>query len=361
VPARPIATAMLAGLVLVVTAGPTHAVVGGVHVDPASAPYVASLAVCTGSLIAPDRVLTAAHCTDDLAVGQRVTFAGGEVRHIARTANDYDYPRNLIANVDADDPHPFDAAVIELDHPVNDIAPIALATATNAAAYAAGTRATTYGYGVDGAHRQVGAGVLRSGAVEIHGDRDCESLLAQVDSADEFVAPQMLCTTDPDGRAPFVSGCFGDSGGPLVIAAPGVPPLEVGIDNWGVYCGAHDGDPENYADVAAVEAFATAATVRWQPLALARPTLRGTFDTGHTVFCTAPAYADPQPTKLVYSFDDHGVSVARPSTRRRFHIPSLLRDERLTCSVAAESAGGRTFSDESAAARIGAGRGTLHG
>ncbi len=335
-------------------------VIGGTRIAASAAPWVADLDICSASLIAPDRVLTAAHCAYALDIGDLVKLAGGEVRHIVRMANDYRFPHNLIANVTTSIPYPYDAAILELDAPVTDITAIRLAAPADTALYGPGTTAETYGFGVTNAERQSGSGALRRAVVRIHSDRDCLSLLAAIDPSDEFRALPMLCTTDPDATAPYASGCFGDSGGPLVVTAPDGTPLQVGVDNWGVACGEKHGDPENYTDVAVIQPFATAAAPVWQPRALDRPQLHGTVATGRTVFCTAPIYADPQPTRLLYRFAVDGLAIGRPSTTRRYVIPDALRHDTLTCAVAAETRGGRTFSEDSRAAFV-AGRAQLHG
>jgi hypothetical protein len=52
-----------AALALVLTATPAAAVSGGARAAIADAPYIAWLPEgCTGTLIAPDRILTAGHC-----------------------------------------------------------------------------------------------------------------------------------------------------------------------------------------------------------------------------------------------------------------------------------------------------------
>src|SRR4051795_8562138 len=80
--------APLFGVLLVCsTAVPAGAVVGGTPVDPATVPWFASLGGCGGTLVAPDRILTAAHCvygqTPDQFAGIEI---GGGVRKATRIA-----------------------------------------------------------------------------------------------------------------------------------------------------------------------------------------------------------------------------------------------------------------------------------
>ena len=59
-------------------AAPAHAVVGGDPVDPAAVPWFASVGGCGGTLVAPDRVVTAGHCVAGfpLEAFQAVAVAG---------------------------------------------------------------------------------------------------------------------------------------------------------------------------------------------------------------------------------------------------------------------------------------------
>lgn len=57
-----------ATLLLGVAAAPAHAVVGGHALKPSNAPWFVTAGICGGTLIAPDRVATAVHCTDPISL-----------------------------------------------------------------------------------------------------------------------------------------------------------------------------------------------------------------------------------------------------------------------------------------------------
>jgi hypothetical protein len=195
------ALAMLLALLAVIAP-----VVGGSPVGPDEFPDVVVVAgwtgLCSGTLIAPDLVLTAGHCAsiDPQAVlvgSLDYGIPGGELVPIA----------SVIAYPDWQ--HAYDVAVVVLSEPIANVAPRAIAMGCAPS---------------DGdAFRVVGFGLTDPAGSDA--STELETALVPIDDAD--------CTRDPACRAPIapdgelVAGghgadaCFGDSGGPLLVPADG--------------------------------------------------------------------------------------------------------------------------------------------
>ncbi|MFD9566432.1 S1 family peptidase [Streptomyces sp. NPDC059994] len=160
---------------------------------------------CGGTLIAPDKVLTAGHCLMNaaeprslLVVGGRsgLSSTGGQVRHIAKFKVAPDFNWNL----------DHDAAVITLDKPLP-YKPLPLAKKTDTALYRDGRTATVYGWGM------TGPGVLGTKL------KQATLTLAPQDSCAPFTDPGdtrdlRVCGLPRTGTTDSI--CSGDSGGPLV-------------------------------------------------------------------------------------------------------------------------------------------------
>src|SRR3954449_1661361 len=97
----------------------------GTPVTAEQAPWLVQLTtrgpICGGALIAPDRVLTAAHCVQG-ADPDRVSVRLNGVRHAWRGARFPTSYREISSPVDPEDPHASgtidDLAVIELTTPI---------------------------------------------------------------------------------------------------------------------------------------------------------------------------------------------------------------------------------------------------
>lgn len=249
----------LVGALLALTACPAHAVVGGTTVPQERFPAVVRLAdVCTATLIGPDRLMTAGHCISYVEPGSTQVHIGrGGPYRVSRVARHPRF-RYQLPEIPAEPIR--DVALVELERPVEDVVPMRLSRAR----VRAGARVSLLGYGTPDPDRLNRFGTLRSANLVVRGVGTCRRLLerAMRGQGRQFHAAAMLCTQDPANGTPFASGCNGDSGGPLLRSTANGPRV-VGIDSWGIACGALDGDPEVFVRVALEYRWALSPAPPW--------------------------------------------------------------------------------------------------
>ena len=112
---------VLSCFAVLLLAAPAGAVVGGTLQDPAAVPWYADVGGCGGTLIAPDRVMTAEHCVRDHALDKLGVGVAGQ----DRTARGVTMAPGWEHRNGADNVYD-DIALVMLDRTVEGVTPVTL-------------------------------------------------------------------------------------------------------------------------------------------------------------------------------------------------------------------------------------------
>jgi hypothetical protein len=216
---------------MVLTA-PVFALVGPAREAPEFTPYVVTVldksgggrrgggaSFCTASVIAPNVVLTAAHCASNLS-NTRVFFRGGQGQLVLFDVASIAVHPEFRPNIGRKHLISIDLALLRLAEPLPPtFEPIEL---TESGPVATGQPFRMAGFGRADESVSGTSGVLRAGILVASGPK----------------SPVLVWLTDPDGTG--LGGCTGDSGAPvLTIGQPALVAVAIRAKgNDGYSCGA---------------------------------------------------------------------------------------------------------------------------
>ena len=201
-------------------------VVGGTTTTTTAYPFMMQITdasqnqFCGGTLVAPTKVVTAAHCmAGETPSGVRVvggrTYLNGTNGTVSKVSKIWINPSYTDAtNGD-------DVAVLTLSTSMP-YTKASYVSSSQTSVYAAGTTARIVGWGTTSSNGS-SSNQLRTATVPIVSNSSCASSYGS-----DFVASDMVCAGYTSGG---VDTCQGDSGGPLLIGG-----VLAGITSWGEGC-----------------------------------------------------------------------------------------------------------------------------
>lgn len=197
---------------------------------------------CSGTVVAPNVVLTAGHCVEDIVTGERTppgryTVVTGSrdirdstIRQVSKVVRTIPYPGFNRFKVHGD------AGLLVLATPTT-APPVALAGPTDALLLAPNTPTWIAGWGLSGKPPKLKLSpILRRGATFVQRRLYCRNHSRVFYPF--FNYSSQLCTITPPGFA--IGTCHGDSGGPALAFREDGTPVQIGVTSLGAAdCNTH--------------------------------------------------------------------------------------------------------------------------
>lgn len=279
------------------------AIVGGLGATRGSWPWVAYIQAqtgprsgiaCTGTVVAPNVVLSAAHCAEDTSTG--IPYPPSAYAVHTGSVDLLDPTSGQVLAVSRVIIYPFynrtthsggDAALLVLNEPTAAPA-IPLATAADSSLFSPGTPGYIAGWGQTYGGDPNPPTQLQTAVTSVQSPTLCAQGLAVITGA-SFDPGSEICAIDPPSYA--VGTCHGDSGGPMLARRADGSWVQIGITSWGE-SGCSTSIPDVFTRVPAVSAWVSSWVAALHPPALPPPA-----PSPPAPSPPAPAPAPPAPTR----------------------------------------------------------------
>jgi len=263
------------------------AVVGGQSAQLGAFPWMAyvldfkgdTVGQCSGTVVAPNLVLTAGHCAEEVQTGALDEASGYQVMtgNVDLAAAQTERQVSAVTRVIV-------CGCFDRHTAVGDVALLQLSTPTSAPAITlassphTGTAALLAGWGDTYSGQATPVERLQWAPTVVQSPGSCES------EASPFLPDSEICTLDTPAR--HTGACNGDSGGPLLLAEPSAPGgmVQIGVTSH-VYDECATTSPSVFTRVDAISAWVKGwaqalagsppASTSLPPTLVAAPTLAG--------------------------------------------------------------------------------------
>jgi hypothetical protein len=324
-------------------------VVGGAAASDGEFPFAAFVAwdagndywyQCTGTVVSPTVILTAAHCVTDTDGLSVPTYKFVVVTGRTNIGTDGEGQISNVSEVRVDPGWRYghftdDVATLVLAAPVSAPA-VRLASFADMTTVGVGSKAQTLGWGLTSDGQFTLQEQMMTATVDMQSESTCWQ-------ASPWYRPGSMLCTDTPGHG--VGPCHGDSGGPLVTQAATGEWVEVGIADFIASTSCVAG-PAYYQSVAAAAAWVLpqlGQTPQTPPIVAApvetrRPFLKGHVAPGGVVHCMTGAWTGDR-LHFRYSWSYDGKTL-RGIVAKSIPIGRGARGGALGCSVVVGNDGG---------------------